>query len=81
MIYRYYDPFLSLKYPHVDCEANFLRLIEKLCNGCKIEINETGTVLKFVPGFVAGGKVEHTCATSKSIGWYLEGSYIYNDPC
>lgn len=29
-----------------DFEANFLRLIEKITNGCRIEINESGTILK-----------------------------------
>jgi RNA 3'-terminal phosphate cyclase len=56
-----------------DFEANYLRLIEKITNGSKIEINETGTSLLFVPGFICGGKIEHTCAPSRSVGWYLEG--------
>ena len=50
-----------------------MRLIESLCNGCSVEINETGTGLKFKPGFIRGGKVEHKCSTGRSIGWYLEG--------
>jgi len=56
-----------------DFEASFLRLIEKLCDGCKVEINETGTTMRFKPGIVTGGNVQHDCGTSRSIGWYIEG--------
>lgn len=57
----------------VDYEASFLRLIDKLLDGSTIEINETGTLLKFKPGIVLGGEVNHECVCSRSIGWYLEG--------
>lgn len=57
----------------VDYEASFLRLIDKLSDGSSIEINETGTLLKFKPGIVLGGEVSHECVCSRSIGWYLEG--------
>ena len=33
-----------------DFEASFLRLLEKLVNGCEIRINETGTALRYRPG-------------------------------
>lgn len=56
-----------------DFEANFLRLLDKLVNGCVIEINETGTSLRYTPGFIVGGKLEHDCGTGRSIGWFLEG--------
>ncbi|PSC69440.1 18S rRNA biogenesis RCL1, partial [Micractinium conductrix] len=57
-----------------DYEASLLRLIEKITNGCIIEINETGTSLRYKPGFVAGGgqSQEHDCGTSRAIGWFLE---------
>jgi RNA 3'-terminal phosphate cyclase-like protein len=54
-------------------EANLLRLLDKLTNGTKIEINVTGTTLYFRPGFITGGKVEHDCGTERSVGYYLEG--------
>jgi RNA 3'-terminal phosphate cyclase-like protein len=54
-------------------EASFLRLLEKLTNGCRIEINETGTTLKYVPGWIVGGTLEHDCGVGRSIGWFLEG--------
>jgi RNA 3'-terminal phosphate cyclase-like protein len=56
-----------------DFEANFLRLIEKLCDGCKVEINETGTSMRFKPGIVTGGNIQHDCGTTRSIGWFIEG--------
>ena len=57
----------------VDFEASFLRLIEKLMDGCSVQINEIGTVLKFKPGIITGGRISHDCGTSRSIGWFIEG--------
>lgn len=56
-----------------DFEATFLRLVDKLTNGNRIEINETGTILKFSPGFIVGGSVKHDCGTSRALGWFIEG--------
>lgn len=42
-------------------EASFLRLIDSITNGTKIEINATGTQLRFYPGILIGGSVHHTC--------------------
>ncbi|KAF0687225.1 Aste57867_20987 [Aphanomyces stellatus] len=53
-------------------EANFLRLLDNVTNGSQIEINETGTVLKYTPGFIVGGTIEHDCGTKRAIGWFLE---------
>lgn len=41
--------------------------------GCRIEINETGTILRFKPGTLLGGKITHNCGLSRSIGWFIEG--------
>lgn len=54
-------------------EASFLRLMDKLTNGTKIEVNETGTSVLFVPGLLVGGDIEHDCSCERSIGFYLEG--------
>ncbi|CAB9524550.1 Probable RNA 3'-terminal phosphate cyclase-like protein [Seminavis robusta] len=67
-------------------EASFLRLLDAMTNGTKIEINSTGTQLRFKPGVLLGGRLEHTCPvggdgddddnddnTARSIGWFLEG--------
>lgn len=43
--------------------------------GCVIEINETGTSLKFKPGILVGGVIKdaHDCGLGRSIGWFIEG--------
>jgi RNA 3'-terminal phosphate cyclase-like protein len=46
--------------------------VTNLTNGTVVEINTTGTQLRFVPGTVTGGTVTHTCDPSRSIGWYME---------
>lgn len=56
-----------------DFEISFLRLIEKLSDGCKIQINETGTSIKLAPGMICGGSIIHDCGTAKGIGWFIEG--------
>ncbi|XP_031711413.1 RNA 3'-terminal phosphate cyclase-like protein [Anarrhichthys ocellatus] len=55
-----------------DFEASFIRLLDKVTNGSKIEINQTGTVLFYQPGLLFGGSVEHDCNTQRSVGYYLE---------
>lgn len=56
-----------------DFEASFLRLLEKISDGCGVEINETGTKLKYKPGLLVGGRgLVHVCGTSRSIGYFLE---------
>ncbi|XP_069125850.1 RNA 3'-terminal phosphate cyclase-like protein isoform X1 [Argopecten irradians] len=56
-----------------DFEASFIRLLDKLTNGSKIVISETGTSLLYQPGLLIGGKLDHECNTQRSIGYYLEG--------
>ncbi|KAI4385424.1 hypothetical protein MLD38_003451 [Melastoma candidum] len=56
--------------PH---EVSLLRLFERLCDDCSVEINETGTKFKYKPGIIMGGKIkEHDCGVSRSIGYFLE---------
>ena len=47
--------------------------MDKLTNGTKIEVNETGTSVLFVPGLLVGGDIDHDCSCERSIGFYLEG--------
>lgn len=57
-----------------DFEACFLRLLDQLTDGTRIEINETGTTLRVFPGIIVGGvDLAHDCGTSRSIGWFIEG--------
>lgn len=63
------DPAPGLR----DYEASFLRLMEKISDGCVVEINETGTKLRYKPGVLAGGRgLVHACGTSRAIGYFLE---------
>ncbi|XP_041826849.1 RNA 3'-terminal phosphate cyclase-like protein [Melanotaenia boesemani] len=55
-----------------DFEASFIRLLDKVTNGSRIEINQTGTVLFYQPGLLQGGSIEHDCNPQRSIGYYLE---------
>uniref|UniRef100_A0A8C0PZM5 RNA terminal phosphate cyclase like 1 n=2 Tax=Canis lupus familiaris TaxID=9615 RepID=A0A8C0PZM5_CANLF len=55
-----------------DFEASFIRLLDKVTNGSRIEINQTGTTLYYQPGLLYGGSVEHDCNVLRSIGYYLE---------
>ncbi|XP_077078901.1 RNA 3'-terminal phosphate cyclase-like protein [Siphateles boraxobius] len=55
-----------------DFEASFIRLLDKVTNGTRIEINQTGTVLFYQPGLLTGGPVEHECHVQRSLGYYLE---------
>uniref|UniRef100_A0A8C9AV26 RNA terminal phosphate cyclase like 1 n=1 Tax=Prolemur simus TaxID=1328070 RepID=A0A8C9AV26_PROSS len=55
-----------------DFEASFIRLLDKITNGSRIEINQTGTTLYYQPGLLYGGFVEHDCSVLRSIGYYLE---------
>jgi RNA 3'-terminal phosphate cyclase-like protein len=56
-----------------DYEACFLRLLEKVVNGCEIAINETGTALRYRPGIIIGGeKLSHDCGTSRAISYFAE---------
>ncbi|CAO1624601.1 unnamed protein product [Sympodiomycopsis kandeliae] len=55
-----------------DFEASFLRLLEKVTNGSKVEISYTGTTVKFLPGTISGGNVIHDCGTGRGVGYFLE---------
>jgi RNA 3'-terminal phosphate cyclase-like protein len=55
-------------------EANFLRLVSKLTNGTSVEINDTGTKLRIVPGIVCGGRnLIHDCRLERPVGYFVEG--------
>ena len=56
-----------------DYEASLLRLLEKVSNGTVVEINETGTRLRYSPGVISGGAgLEHDCGTARGVGYFLE---------
>ncbi|CAH1772483.1 unnamed protein product [Owenia fusiformis] len=53
-------------------EASFIRLLDKITNGSKIDVSHTGTTLFYQPGMLQGGTIEHECNPQRSIGYYLE---------
>ena len=56
-----------------DFEASFLRLVEKVVNGCEVVINETGTALRYKPGIIVGGEgLVHDCGTSRAVGYFVQ---------
>ncbi|GAB6026640.1 rRNA-processing endoribonuclease [Chamberlinius hualienensis] len=60
-------------------ENSFLRLMNQLTNGTRIELNESGSRVYYQPGLLRGGKIEHECNIERSIGYYLE-AIIYLAP-
>jgi RNA 3'-terminal phosphate cyclase-like protein len=57
-----------------DYEASFVRLLDKICDGTDISIDETGTVLRYTPGQIIGGDgLVHNCPSSRGITYFLEG--------
>jgi len=53
-------------------EASLIRLFDKITNGSKIQVGETGTTLTYSPGLLTGGKIEHDCSHERGIGYFLE---------
>ena len=53
-------------------EVNLIRLLDKITNGTRIEVSETGTSLYYQPGLLQGGSFDHECCKLRSIGYYLE---------
>lgn len=53
-------------------EINLIRLLDKLTNGTKIDINSAGTAITFMPGLLHGGQLDHECCTQRGIGYYLD---------
>ncbi|CAK9830050.1 Probable RNA 3'-terminal phosphate cyclase-like protein [Anthophora retusa] len=62
-------------------EVSFVRLLDKITNGSRIELNETGTSLYYSPGLLNGGELEHDCSLQRGIGYYLEGIMILAPFC
>ncbi|KAJ4881762.1 putative RNA 3'-terminal phosphate cyclase-like protein [Raphanus sativus] len=58
-------------------EMSLLRLFETVSDDCVVEVNETGTRLKYKPGIIMGGKnLVHSCALTRSMGYYLESLLV-----
>ncbi|BGP12016.1 hypothetical protein JCM10049v2_007936 [Rhodotorula toruloides] len=53
-------------------EVSFLRLVEKLTQGSRVEISYTGTSVLFHPGTIQNGQITHQCPLERGVGWFLE---------
>lgn len=53
-------------------ELSLLKLIDKITNGSTFEVDDTGTVLTFIPGLLIGGQFEHDCGLERCISYFLE---------
>ncbi|PAV88894.1 hypothetical protein WR25_07479 [Diploscapter pachys] len=62
-------------------ESKLISLLEKLCNGTKVEINQTGTQVRFRPGMISGGVVNFDCGTQKCISYFLEPVILLSPFC
>lgn len=64
-----------------DYEVNFLHLIDRITHGSFLNINKTGTAVKFTPGVLSGGQIEHDCTLQRSVGYLLEPILILGPFC
>ncbi|ETO28242.1 RNA 3'-terminal phosphate cyclase family protein [Reticulomyxa filosa] len=57
-----------------DYELNFLRLLDRITNGSYIEINETATNVKYIPGTLTGctKHIIHQCSLNRGVTYWLE---------
>ncbi|ONH67065.1 RNA 3'-terminal phosphate cyclase-like protein [Cyberlindnera fabianii] len=55
-----------------DHEVSFLRLLETVTNGSRIEISYTGTTIVYYPGLITGGALSHDCPDNVSVGYFIE---------
>jgi len=56
-----------------DHEASFIRLLDKLCDGSDVSIDETGTSLRYRPGQIIGGQgLVHNCPATRGLTYFLE---------
>lgn len=53
-------------------EISLIRLLDKLTNGTKIELNPAGTSVMFSPGLLHGGQLHHDCCVQRGIGYFLD---------
>lgn len=53
-------------------QISLIRLLDRVTNGTKVEINSSGTNLLFVPGFLEGGCIQHECNVERGISYYLD---------
>ncbi|KAF6140226.1 hypothetical protein GIB67_000274 [Kingdonia uniflora] len=54
-------------------EVELLKLFELISDGCVIELHDTATKFKYIPGVLMGGRnLVHDCGKYRSLGYFLE---------
>ncbi len=69
-----FDDNLHIAQPSDSCafvDFHFQRLVHKMSDGTRLEINETGTAVRFFPGFITGGR--NDCGLKRSLTCFMEG--------
>mmetsp|Transcript_20231 Transcript_20231/g.37732 ORF Transcript_20231/g.37732 Transcript_20231/m.37732 type:complete len:279 (+) Transcript_20231:3088-3924(+) len=64
------------EYPGLaDYEIQFVKLLEKVTNGSRVVVNQTGTVLSYTPGLITNqaDTILHECGTQRSLSYFVEG--------
>ncbi|KHJ89965.1 18S rRNA biogenesis protein RCL1 [Oesophagostomum dentatum] len=64
-----------------DFEAKLLSLLERITNGTKVEINATGTQVRFRPGIITGGVLTMDCGSDRCLSYFLEPMIIISPFC
>lgn len=49
-------------------EVNLIRLLDKVTNGTRVELGQTGTSMYYEPGLLIGGQITHSCCPQRGIG-------------
>lgn len=49
-------------------EVSLIRLLDKITNGTRVELSETGTSVYYQPGILIGGQANHNCSTQRGMG-------------
>uniref|UniRef100_A0A914VBE2 RNA 3'-terminal phosphate cyclase-like protein n=1 Tax=Plectus sambesii TaxID=2011161 RepID=A0A914VBE2_9BILA len=55
-----------------DFEMKFLKIIDQVTNGSRMEINRTGTEIRYWPGMMQGGTFEYDCGNDRCLSYFLE---------
>jgi RNA 3'-terminal phosphate cyclase-like protein len=57
-------------------EANFLKFIDRVTNGSKMEVRQGKSELHFVPGMILGGSFEHDVPSSRCVTYVAEAALL-----
>jgi RNA 3'-terminal phosphate cyclase-like protein len=64
-----------------DYEISMVRFLVSMCDGVSVKFDQTGTALKFKPGMLMGGEINHTVPNSRSVVYILETASILAPFC